>query len=222
VVGRRRPREPIAYITGNREFYRRSFEVTPAVLIPRPDTETLIERALALLPPDSTATIVDLCTGSGAIAVTLAAERPSVRVSATDLSQAALEQARRNAERHGVHDRIEFFSGDLYAALPSDARFDLIAANPPYIAEADLAQLQPEIRDHEPQLALASGPDGLTHLRLLAAGAPAHLNPGGSLLFEVGANQAAAVQRMLLAAGLCEPHSHKDLAGIPRIVEARI
>jgi release factor glutamine methyltransferase len=221
LVVRRRRREPVAYITGNREFYRRSFEVSKAVLIPRPDTETLIERALELLPQDAEPVILDLCTGSGAIAVTLAAERPNSRVTATDLSEAALEQARRNAERHGVGDRIEFALGDLYAALASEARFDLIAANPPYIADGDLAQLQPEIRDHEPQLALASGPDGLSHLRRLAAGALAHLKPGGSVLFEVGAGQAGEVEGMLLQAGLRDARSRNDLGGIARIVEAR-
>jgi len=221
LVVRRRRREPIAYITGNREFYRRSFEVSKAVLIPRPDTETLIERALELLPQDSRARVLDLCTGSGAIAITLAAERPETQVVATDLSEAALELAQRNAERHGVRDRIEFVHGDLYAALASDARFDLIAANPPYIPDAELPQLQPEIRDHEPRLALASGPDGLSHLQRLAAGARAHLNPGSSVLFEVGAGQSADVERMLIDAGLQEARSHKDLGGIPRIVEAR-
>ncbi|HKU36652.1 MAG TPA: peptide chain release factor N(5)-glutamine methyltransferase, partial [Polyangiales bacterium] len=160
LVVRRRKREPIAYITGQREFYRRSFEVSPAVLIPRPDTETLIERALQLLPADSTAQLLDLCTGSGAIAVTLAAERPGTRVVATDVSEQALEVARRNAERHRVSERVEFLRGDLFGALPDGARFELIAANPPYIPEGDLAGLQPEIREHEPQLALASGSDG--------------------------------------------------------------
>lgn len=221
LVVRRRRREPIAYITGNREFYRRSFEVSKAVLIPRPDTETLIERALELLPQDSSESILDLCTGSGAIAVTLAAERPGTRVTATDLSEAALEQARRNAERHGVLERIELVHGDLFAALAAEARFDLIAANPPYIPDGELAQLQPEIRDHEPQLALASGVDGLDHLRRLASGARAHLQPGGSVLFEVGAGQAAEVERMLLDAGLHDARSHKDLGGIARVVEAR-
>jgi release factor glutamine methyltransferase len=221
LVVRRRRREPVAYITGNREFYRRSYEVSPAVLIPRPDTETLIERALELLPPDSNAAVLDLCTGSGAIAITLAAERPSARVTATDLSEAALEVARRNAERHGALERMQFLCGDLYAALVADARFDLIAANPPYIPEPELAQLQPEIRDHEPQLALAAGPDGFDHLRRLASGAREHLAPGGTLLFEVGAGQASEVERLLADAGLREIRSHKDLGGIERIVEAR-
>ena len=220
LVVRRRKREPVAYITGTREFYRRSFEVTPAVLIPRPDTETLIERALELVPADAAARLLDLCTGSGAIAVTLAAERPLSQVTATDLSAAALELARRNAERLGVRERCEFLEGDLFVPLRAAGRFDLVAANPPYIAEPELESLQPEIQKYEPRLALAAGPDGLEHLRRLCQGAAAHLAPGGSLLFEVGAGQAEHVEQLLAAEGFVDVRSLKDLGGVARVVEA--
>jgi release factor glutamine methyltransferase len=221
LVVRRRKREPIAYILGEREFYRRRFEVSPAVLIPRPDTETLIERALELLPPDSTARILDLCTGTGAIAVTIAAERPGVHATATDLSAAALEVARRNAERHGVAARCELLEGDLFAPLPASAKFALIAANPPYIPEPELEGLQPEIKQFEPRLALASGSDGFAHLKRLCEGARAFLEPGGAVLFEVGSGQAGQVQEWLRVQGFIEVTARKDLAGVERVVEAR-
>lgn len=222
LVVRRRKREPVAYIVGQREFYRRVFEVDPAVLIPRPDTETLIERALARLPAESNARVLDLCTGSGAIAVTLAAERPGLRVTATDISAAALALAQRNAVRHGVEARIDFVQGDLFAALTESARFELILANPPYIPEAEHAQLQPEIRLHEPALALCSGADGLSHLRRLCDEAPAWLAPAAAVLFEVGQGQAPAVVDLLRAARLSEPHAHRDLGGVERVVEAEL
>jgi release factor glutamine methyltransferase len=220
LVVRRRKREPIAYIVGQREFYRRSFEVTSAVLIPRPDTETLVERALELLPEGAPLRVLDLCTGSGALAVTLAAERPQLALTATDLSAAALDIARRNAERHGVTERIVFVEGDLFAPLPSDARFELIVANPPYIPVPDMAGLQPEIRLHEPALALESGPEGLDHLGRLSAGVQQFLAPGGRVLFEVGQGQAAAVIVQLTAAGMLDAQAHQDLGKIDRVVEA--
>lgn len=219
LVVRRRKREPVAYIVGEREFYRRSYEVTPAVLIPRPDTETLIERALELLPAGSTARVLDLCTGSGAIAITLAAERSELHLTATDLSAAALEVARRNAERHGVGARCEFLQGDLFAPLAAAAHFEVIVANPPYIPEPEIETLQPEVR-HEPRLALASGEDGLSHLERLCSSARTFLAPGGALLFEVGRGQAKQVRSWLEAAGLREVTARKDLGGIERVVEA--
>lgn len=219
LVVRRRKREPVAYILGEREFYRRCFEVTPAVLIPRPDTETLIERALELLPAGSPARVLDLCTGSGAIAITLAAERPETRVTATDLSAAALDVARRNAARHAVLERCEFVEGDLFAPLSAAARFELIAANPPYIPEPEIDTLQAEIH-YEPRLALASGAEGLSHLERLCSEVGAFLPPGGAVLFEVGQGQAQQVQSWLAAAGFTEVSARKDLGGIARVVEA--
>ena len=221
LVARRRLREPVAYLIGRREFYRRPFAVSPAVLIPRPDTETLVERALALLPPDQPARALDLCTGSGAIAITLAAERPELQVDATDLSPAALELARNNAETLGGTERIQFYEGDLFAALPGGARYRLIAANPPYVPTGELPGLAPELR-HEPQLALAAGADGLDALRRLCAGVADWLEPGAALLFEVGQGQAPAVLELLgRVPELHALQAHRDLGGIERVVEAR-
>ncbi len=219
-VARRRDREPVAYILGRREFYGRSFEVSPAVLVPRPDTEALVERALELLPQDAEGPVLDLCTGSGAVAVTLACERPSLEVDAVDVSGEALAVARANAERLGVADRVRFAEGDLFAPLPPGRRYSLVVANPPYIADAVVPTLQPEVARHEPRVALAGGPDGLGVIRAIVAGAPDRLVAGGTLLFEMGADQAAAV-RALFDARLGAVRTHLDLAGIERVMEAR-
>lgn len=220
LVVRRRQREPVAYLVGHREFYRREFDVNAAVLIPRPDTEVLIERALALLATDAEAAVLDLCTGSGAIAVTLAAERKNVRVTATDLSGDALEVAARNARKHGVSERVELRQGDLFAALTAGARYDLIVANPPYVCSQELPDLAPELR-HEPELALTAGVDGLDVLRCLCAESADWLKPGAALLFEVGAGQAPEVARLLAEPGaLTQIGVHKDFGAIDRVVEA--
>jgi release factor glutamine methyltransferase len=220
LVVRRRQREPVAYIVGHREFYRREFEVSAAVLVPRPDTECLIERALALLPTEGERDVLDLCTGSGAIAVTLAAERSGAHVTATDLSGAALEVAARNAHKHAVAERVALRQGDLFAALEPGLRFDLIAANPPYVRSVELPGLAPELR-HEPELALVAGADGLDVLRRLCAETAAWLKPGGVLLFEVGAGQATEVAQLLAAeSGLSDVQVHRDFGGVERVVEA--
>lgn len=220
LVVRRRQREPVAYLVGQREFYLREFKVTPAVLIPRPDTETLIERACALLPEDQPRRVLDLCTGSGAIAVTLAAERPLVSVVATDLSEAALAIAGENARKHGVEERVELRLGDLFAALADDAGFDLVVANPPYIREDELPQLAAELQ-HEPRMALTSGPEGLDVLARLCAEVDRYLSANGVVLFEVGAGQAEYVSQLLAAnSQLTNVTSHRDLGGIDRVVEA--
>ena len=221
LVVRRRTREPVAYILGSREFYRRTFEVNAAVLIPRPDTETLIERALELLPGDREVHVLDLCTGSGAIAVTLAAERPLLRMHATDISSAALAVAGRNAATHGVAQRIAFFEGDLFLALDRPTKYDLVVANPPYIAATDFAALAPEITLHEPEIALVSGSDGLNVLRRMCAGVDAWLAPGATLLFEVGHDQAATVASWFSTRpALQDVRTHRDLGGVQRVVEA--
>jgi release factor glutamine methyltransferase len=217
---RRRQREPVAYLIGHREFYRREFKVTSAVLIPRPDTETLIERACALLPVDQPLSVLDLCTGSGAIAVTLAAERPLVSVVATDISEPALAIAGENARTHGVAGRLELRLGDLFEAVADGMRFDLVVANPPYIRDDELPQLAAELH-HEPRLALTSGELGLDALRRLCAEVDRYLVPGGALLFEVGAGQSAQVAQLLAAnAQLTGVTTHRDLGGIERVVEA--
>ncbi len=221
LVVRRRKREPVAYIRGEREFYRRAFEVSPVVLIPRPDTETLVELALARLPENEPLRVLDLCTGSGAVAVTLAAERPSLHVDATDLSADALSVATRNAERHGVRERISFHHGDLYAALLSPVRYDLIVANPPYITDSAYATLAPEITEHEPRLALTAGEDGLFVLRRLCAEAPSWLASCAALLVEIGHDQAEAVKSLLASHdGWANVTSHLDLGGVARVVSA--
>lgn len=219
LVERRRKFEPIAYILGHREFYGRSFSVNPAVLIPRPDTETLVERALAALGPEGK--VLDLCTGSGAIIVTLLAERKGLTGVASDISAAALDVARANAERHGVQDRLELRQGDLLSVLGPDERFSCITVNPPYIGSHELPTLQPDVRDHEPRLALDAGDDALSFYRRLAEGAPRFLEPGGTLLVEVGVDQASEVAALFRAAGLGDVRTTRDLGGIERVVEGR-
>ena len=220
LVMRRRKREPIAYIVGKKEFWGRSFAVTPAVLVPRPDSEALIERALEVVSDD--ARVLDLCTGSGILGITIAAERPGVHADLTDLSPDALAVARQNAEALGVIDRVRLLSGDLFAALEGDERYSLITANPPYIPEDEVAGLAPDVRDHEPHLALAGGADGFVVHRRIIEEAPRFLSPGGTLLMEVGAGQAPELERRIVAQGWAEHTArYRDLGGIERVVEAR-
>ena len=216
-VGRRARREPLQYILGRSEFWSLPFRVGPAVLVPRPDTEVLVEEALARAVP--AACILDVGTGSGAIAVALAHELPAARLTAVDISSEALAIAAENARTNGVAERIDFATADLHV-LP-EGTFDLVVANPPYIPAADLAELMPEVRDYEPQLALHGGADGLDAYRALARQASRLLVTGGWLLVEVGVGQAAAVQELLAAAGLGELFCRNDYAGIPRVVGGR-
>lgn len=204
---------PIAYLVGTREFYGRPFLVSPDVLIPRPDTELLVERALACVPPDQAVAVLDLGTGSGCIAITLALEHPLARVTAVDRSPAALAMAQRNA---GILDaRVEFLTSNWFAAL-GDRRFDLIVSNPPYIAAADPHLARGDVR-FEPLTALAAGRDGLDDLRRLTRAACAHLRPGGVLLLEHGYDQSDAVQALLRESGIRHPQSWADLSGILRV-----
>jgi len=219
-LARRAAGEPLAYITGTREFWSLEFEVTPAVLIPRPDTETLVERALELIPRDDDGCrVLDLGTGSGAIAVAIASERPAAVVTATDASVEALAVARRNAARL-VPGRIRFVESDWFAAL-GDERYDLIVSNPPYVEEQDPALADTAIA-FEPRRALAAGADGLGDIQRIAAGLPAHLTPGGRALIEHGAMQAAGVAGILRAEGLEVVACRRDLAGADRVTEARL
>jgi release factor glutamine methyltransferase len=233
LLRRRLAREPTAYITGWREFYGLDFEVTPAVLIPRPETETLVEAAIEIarkrigsfLPArlegpsrsERPLRIADIGTGSGCIAIALAVHLPPVRVIATDVSEAALDAARRNARRNGVGDRIDFRRGDLLS--PLDRPVDLLLANLPYVKSADVPHLEPELRDHEPHLALAAGPDGLDLIRRLLEAAPAYLTQGGAVLFEFGIGQAEA---LTVLASIAFPNAAinvlPDLAGRPRVL----
>ena len=213
LLARRLAGQPIAYLTGTREFYGRPFQVSPDVLIPRPDTELLVERALARIPPDRAMDVLDLGTGSGCIAITLALERPLARVTAVDRSVAALAVARRNADKLNAH--VEFLTSDWFAAL-SGRNFDLIVSNPPYIAAADPHLARGDVR-FEPLAALAAGLDGLDDLRQLTAAACAHLKPGGALLLEHGYDQADTVQALLRKHGIHHPESWADLSGIRRV-----
>ncbi|SMF94071.1 release factor glutamine methyltransferase [Methylomagnum ishizawai] len=217
-IGQRAAGMPIAYLTGQREFWSRDFIVRPGVLIPRPETELLVELALARMPVQAPAAILDLGTGSGIIAVTLAAERPRASVTAIDLSVEALAVARANAVRHGAA-HIRFLQGAWFEPLSADQRFDLIASNPPYIAERDPHLAQGDLR-FEPVLALASGATGLDALTTIAAGARHHLKPGGHLLLEHGYDQAAALADLLTAQGYADIAHHHDLQGHPRTTTA--
>jgi len=219
---RRRDGEPVAYLTGVREFWGLPLRVTPAVLIPRPETESLVEFALLRLPVDRESRVLDLGTGSGAIALALAHERPRVRLLATDTSTKALAVAEDNARRHDIAN-VEFARSDWYTGLPDawrDVGFDLIASNPPYVAMND-----PHLRDgdvrFEPAAALASGVDGLAAIRQIVAGARAHLAPGGTLAVEHGYDQSERVRALFGAAGFVEIVTAKDLAGIPRVAAGR-
>jgi len=218
LLARRAHGEPVAYLTGRREFWSLELNVTPDVLIPRPDTELLVEQALARIPENSAWTITDLGTGSGAVALAVAKERPRCRVIATDISAAALAIARRNAQQLNIRN-IEFRHGEWFAPL-AGLVVDLIVSNPPYVAEGDPHLTQGDVR-FEPHTALVAGHDGLTAIRRIAAGAAAHLAPGGWLLLEHGADQGAAVVRILAAHGFTAITSHRDLAGLDRVTAAR-
>lgn len=218
LVARRARGEPVAYLTGDREFYGRPFRVSPAVLIPRPETELLVERALAAIDArrDGNISVVDVGTGSGCIAVTIALERPAAQVLATDVSRDALEVARANAARLGAVQRVRFTHDTLTG--PADA-VDVIVSNPPYIAERDREFVMRDVRDFEPSGALFAGIDGLDVIRKLINRAAVALRPGGSLLMEIGAGQAAAVLELMERAGFEDLRTTSDLAGIARVVE---
>lgn len=213
-VARRARHEPVQYIVGKAEFWSLIFRVTPEVLIPRAETELLVEEALRRAP--AAVTVLDVGTGSGALAVALSRELAPAAVSAIDLSPEALAIAEENARVHGLGARIAFRQADL-ADLPAGP-FDLIVANPPYIPAGEIAGLMPEVRDFEPHLALNGGADGLDAYRLLARQAPVRLAPGGWLLVEVGAGQANAVRELFLQHALVEVFVREDYAGIPRVV----
>ena len=225
MLARRVAREPIAYILGRKEFYGLEFKVTRDTLIPRPETEHLVETALEWLNARAESLpaprVVDVGTGSGAIAVAVAHACPRAEVIATDISAPALEIARANAAQHGVAERIAFHQASLLAAL--DAPVDLILSNPPYVPQGDLPSLAPEVAAFEPHSALFSGADGLDCIRALIAAAPAQLRPGGMLALECGARQAAAIAQLLTDTEHFAPAQIvNDLAGIPRVVAARL
>lgn len=218
-IQRRARREPVAYITGRREFFGLTFEVTPEVLIPRPETELLVEKALSLLGAGP-ALVVDVGTGSGCIAISLAVHRPRAKIVATDISPGALHVARRNARRHGVLERLRFIQADSPACLKGP--FDLLVSNPPYIAAHELESLMPEVTHYEPRLALTDDGTGLSIVERILAQAPTLLKPGGTLLLEFGAAQGVAV--LDLARANCPGAIFKieqDLAGRDRLLVGR-
>jgi len=218
MIARRQAGEPVQYIVGTQEFWGLELQVTPAVLIPRPETEHVVEAVLARVSRDADLRIADVGTGSGAIAIALAKELPRARMVATDISAAALRVAKKNAEQHRVGNRIEFVECDL---LPVQLQnyFDVIASNPPYVAEADRETLAREVRDFEPAQALLAGADGMAVYRRLAPAAKASLRPGGWLVMEMGAGQADTLRRVL--AGWNGVEIKRDLAGIERVISAR-
>ncbi|MDT5122081.1 MAG: release factor glutamine methyltransferase [Acidobacteriota bacterium] len=224
LVERRAEGEPLQYITGHQEFYGLDFEVTPDVLIPRPETELLVETALELLDETNNAPLIcDVGTGSGCIPVALLYEEAQeVRAIGLDISMTALRVAARNAARHNVRERLTLIASDCLSALdPRAARFKMIVSNPPYVAEAALAGLQREVREHEPRVALTPGGDGLRIIRRLIADAPRFLEVGGHLLMEIGFDQHEAVERLVDPQAWQLLDIHKDLQGIPRIVALR-
>ncbi len=218
LIERRAAGEPVAYLTGEREFYGRSLRVTPAVLVPRPETELLVDLALERIPGAGRTRVLDLGTGSGCVAIAVASERSHCKILAVDQSVDALTVARRNAFTLGVGN-VAFLESDWYSALGAE-RFDLIVANPPYVAAADPHLAQGDLR-FEPRRALVAGADGLDCMKTIVSGAVAHLVAGGWLLLEHGHDQAHAVRVLLAAAGYSEIFSAHDLAGIERVTGAR-
>ncbi|HEY3379198.1 MAG TPA: peptide chain release factor N(5)-glutamine methyltransferase [Armatimonadota bacterium] len=221
LLERRVRREPLAYLLGEWEFYGRTFHVSAAVLIPRPETELLVEAVVQWAQAHAARELIDVGTGSGAIAVTLAAELPAAQVTALDLSPTALEVAQRNAQRHGVSERMRWYTGDLlHPLLGMAATCDAVVANLPYIAQAEIDRLMPEVRDYEPRLALQAEDEGLALIRRLIVESPTVLRPGGLIALEVGQGQADTVAAFLAAQGWQAPWIITDYAGIPRHVLA--
>jgi len=218
LIERRAKHEPLQYLTGHQEFFKLDFEVTPDVLIPRPETELLVEASLELLKDSPAPVVADIGTGTGCIAVSLLHELPNAHAIATDASPGALGVARRNAERHGVADRLTLIESDCFSAAPRDRKFSLIVSNPPYVSEHEFETLQPEVRDYEPWAALVSGPDGLSTIRRLLSEAHEFLRSDGYFVFEIGFGQSAAVTRLIdFEAWNCLA-IRADLQGIPRAV----
>lgn len=213
---------PVAYLVGRKEFFSLEFEVGPAVLIPRPDTECVVTECLQLARGLAEPHVLDLGTGSGCLAVTAAVRHKRAKVTAVDLSPEALAVAAKNAARHKVEGRIRFLQGDLFAPLPADEKFDFILSNPPYIPHDVLPALEPGVRDYEPHLALDGGPDGYAVFERLVAGAPEYLKPGGYLIVEIGAPQEQFARERILARGGYElGKTILDGSGHPRVLRAK-
>jgi release factor glutamine methyltransferase len=224
MVARRQRREPIAYIVGRKEFYSLEFDVGPQVLIPRPETEVLVDLALEFLATKPNARVLDLGTGSGAIAIAIATNAPNAEVIGSEVSVDACAMAIRNLVRHGLHESLRLRRADCFYILDHGrplGSFDLIVSNPPYLEDTEIAAVEPEVRNYEPRIALAAGRDGLEIMRRIASGVVPHLRPGGELMVEVGLGQAPAVATLFQDAGLGVVSVINDFAGHPRVVHAR-
>lgn len=217
---RRAAHEPFQYITGRQEFYGLEFTVTPDVLIPRPETEILVEKAVELLRHTAQPTLCEIGVGSGCISVSILHELAAAAGVGIDLSEKAIAVARANAERHHVSERLDLRHGDVFAGV--SGTFDMIVSNPPYVPTPQLAALQAEVRDFEPRVALAGGDDGLDLIRRIIEGSPAHLNAGGTLLMEIGFDQSERVAGLFSTNVWRHPEFLDDLQGIPRIITARL
>lgn len=223
LVRQRSQGKPVAYLVGRREFYSLDFEVDPKVLIPRPETEVLVSRAIASLPKERSTRVLDVGTGSGAIAIALAHHRPLAKVIAIDIEPGPIEVAGRNLIRHHLVDRVELRLGTWTNTIATDEHFDLIVSNPPYVRDSEFSQLSPEVRDHEPRCALVAGPDGLDVLRELLVLAPRYLVPGGWLMVEFGIDQAHLLLDLVQSAG-CWTHAQtiEDDARRPRVLVCQL
>ena len=219
LAARRIKGEPVDNILGYREFYGRRFKVTQDVLSPRPETEMLVEAALEIFKTKPTANMLDLGTGSGAIIISVLAEALNGRGTAIDMSEAALDVARENAKTHKLTNRIEFMRGEWFA--PVKDSYDIILSNPPYITQEAMRALAPEVKNFDPPIALSGGEDGLNAYRVIISKAKGFLKPGGTLIFEIGFDQAETVTALLTAAGFSGVSTHKDLAGHDRMIRAR-
>lgn len=222
LVRRRATLEPVAYLVGYREFFGIEFDVEPGVLIPRPDTESLVVTALEILKELPSASVLDVCTGTGCIPISVAENCENATLTAVEIDDRAFQIAQRNLDKHELTNRISLLQGDLFSPLPSDARYDVITANPPYVTDEEMDTLQPDVRLHEPQLALRGGVDGLDFVRRLVAESGLWLTDNGALLLEIGEKQSEAVTQLFADSGAYEPAQIvKDLGGHSRVVWAR-
>lgn len=221
LVKRRTQAEPVAYLVGRREFFSLEFKVTPAVLIPRPETETLVVDLVTFAKDRPSPSILELCTGSGCIAIAAGVNLPAARITAVEISPPALAVAQENAAKHKVTERVTFAEGDLFAPVPAGTLFDAVVSNPPYVADEEIESLPPDVRLHEPLLALKGGPRGLVILERIIAAAPGFLKPGGLLLLELSPEQAPHIAARLESHGeFVDVRILKDSAGLARVARA--
>lgn len=222
LVRRRANSEPVAYLVGHREFFSLDFVVNRHVLIPRPDTEILVMAAMDVARELPSAKILELCTGSGCVAVALAKNVRTATIQAVEICPNAAEVARENIRRHKVEDKVRLLVGDLFQPVENQERFDLIVSNPPYVTDGEIATLPPDVRDHEPHLALAAGEDGFDVIRKLADQAPAHATAEGWLMFELADEQAEPAAELLKSKGYREVEIKRDLGGLARVVIGQV